>query len=125
MDALSNPYSIPCKLASSGDSFVIVGRCSEYILKEYSCLVSAFITGETDTKRSRITDKYNMSPEDALKLMKKKDWMRKAYHNYYCTGKWGDSRNYDLCINSSKVGVDGAALIIEEYIRCLHKQRTA
>ncbi len=121
MDALSNPYSIPCKLASSGDSFVIVGRCSEYILKEYSGLVSAFITGETDTKRSRITDKYNMSPEDALKLMKKKDWMRKAYHNYYCSGKWGDSRNYDLCINSSKVGVDGAALIIEEYIRCLHK----
>ena len=49
--------------------------------------------------------------------MAKEDWKRKSYHNYYCKGKWGDARTYDLTINSSCLGLDGTADTLEKYIR--------
>ena len=61
--------------------------------------------------------KYDLSHDEALRLMKRKDATRKSYHNYYCSGKWGDSRNYDLCINSSNLGVDGVVDIIELLVK--------
>ncbi|MBR3508486.1 MAG: cytidylate kinase-like family protein [Lachnospiraceae bacterium] len=100
------------KMAEHGESFVIVGRCAEHVLKDYPCMTSAFISGDKETKCARVMEKYHLSADEAKKLMKKKDATRKAYHNYYCEGKWGDSRNYDLCINSSKIGVEGAADVI-------------
>lgn len=104
------------KMADEGESFVIVGRCAEYVLKDYPCMTSAFISGDKETKCARVMKKYGLSTEEAKKLMKKKDGTRKAYHNSYCDGKWGDSRNYDLCINSSEIGVEGAAEVILSYV---------
>lgn len=105
------------KLAEQGESFVIVGRCGEYILRKHPAMVSIFVLGNKTTKCKRIMEKYNLSEEEALRLMKRKDATRKSYHNYYCDGKWGDSRNYDLCINSSNLGVEGVAGIIDDLIR--------
>ncbi|MBR6478169.1 MAG: cytidylate kinase-like family protein [Lachnospiraceae bacterium] len=104
------------KMAERGESFVIVGRCSEFVLKDYKCMTSAFIRGDVETKVARVMKKYELSAEEAKKLMKKKDATRKAYHNYYCDGKWGDSRNYDLCINSSKLGIEGTVDVILSFI---------
>lgn len=104
------------KLAEKGDSFVVVGRCSEHVLKEYPCMISAFVLGDVETKRARVVKKYNLSPQEAEKLMKKKDMTRKSYHNYFCEGKWGDSQNYDMCINSSKIGVEGTVEVILKYL---------
>ena len=59
----------------------------------------------------------DLSPEEAEHMMSRKDWERKSYHNYYCKGKWGDSRNYDLSINSSRLGVEGTVDLLETYIR--------
>ena len=105
------------KMAERGESFVIVGRCSEFVLKDYACMTSAFIRGDVETKVQRVMKKYELSAEEAKKLMKKKDATRKAYHNYYCDGKWGDSRNYDLCINSSKLGIEGTVDVILSFIQ--------
>ena len=105
------------KMAERGESFVIVGRCSEFVLKDYACMTSAFIRGDMETKVDRVMKKYELSAEEAKKLMKKKDATRKAYHNYYCDGKWGDSRNYDLCINSSKLGIEGTVDVILSFIQ--------
>lgn len=102
--------------AKKGESFVIVGRCSETILKEYKGLVSLFILGDPDVKAERIMDLYNMSMSEAKDFMREKDYKRKRYHNSHCEGKWGDSRNYDLSINSSKLGIDESVRIITEYI---------
>ena len=104
------------KLADEGQSFVIVGRCAEHVLKNYPCMISVFILGNSEAKCERLVKKYHVSREEALKLMKKNDLKRKTYHNYYCDGKWGDSRNYDLCVNSSDIGIQGTAGIILEYI---------
>ena len=104
------------KMAKEGESFVIVGRCAEHVLKDYDCMTSAFISGNKETKCERVMKKYQLSAEETKKLMKKKDATRKAYHNYYCEGKWGDSRNYDLCLNSSQIGVEGAADVILSFV---------
>lgn len=105
------------KLAEDGKSFVVVGRCSETILKNYEGVVSIFVLGDWETKRERIMRLYRLSAEEAEHMMSRKDWERKSYHNYYCKVKWGDSRNYDLSINSSRLGIDRTVDLLESYIR--------
>lgn len=105
------------KMAAEGKSFVVVGRCSEYVLKGFPALISVFVLGDFDCKQKRIMERYHLSPEEAKQRMKKEDWSRKSYHNYYCDGKWGDSRSYDLSINSSRLGVDKTVDMLEEYIK--------
>ena len=60
---------------------------------------------------------YELSEEDAKRFMEKKDKKRKSYHNYHCSGHWGDSRLYDLSINSSCLGIEGTVDMLEKYIR--------
>ena len=103
--------------AANGDSFVIVGRCAEEILRDDPALVSVFIIGDHDKKRDRIRRLYNLNAEDAEALMQVTNRKRKQYHNHYCTTKWGDSRNYELSINTSRIGYEETADIIEQYIR--------
>lgn len=103
--------------ADSGESFVIVGRCSEDILKDYEGLISIFILGDMEEKIQRIMRVRNMTKEDAEAAIYRHDKKRKSYHNYYCTSKWGDSRAYDLCLNSSKMGTDKTVDMLEDYIR--------
>lgn len=104
------------KKAEKGESFVIVGRCSEDILKEYNGLISIFILGDMESKVERIKKLYELSDFHARKLIKEKDMKRKRYHNSYCEGKWGDSRNYDISINSSKTGLDNTLKLLIDYI---------
>lgn len=102
--------------ADAGESFVIVGRCAESVLKGNPNLISIFILGDMEQKIVRTMERNNISREKALKLIEQQDRKRKTYHNHYCEGKWGDSRNYDLSINSSKLGLDETTRIIAEYI---------
>jgi cytidylate kinase len=104
-------------MAEKGDSFVVVGRCSETVLKDFDCLVPIFILGDLPSKIERIKTKYNLSENDAIALINKRNAERKAYHNHNCEVKWGDSRNYDISINSSKLGVEKTADFLEMYIR--------
>ncbi|MBQ3964568.1 MAG: cytidylate kinase-like family protein [Firmicutes bacterium] len=105
------------KEAEAGKSFVVVGRCAEYVLKDHPARVSFFILGEQETKVKRIAQIYGMTEQKAQTACKNMDKSRKAYHNFYSNIKWGDSRAYDLCINSSRVGIDNAVKIIEDYIK--------
>lgn len=104
------------KKASRGDSFVVVGRCSEDILKEYKSMISIFILGDIDCKKARIKELYGLSDFQASKLIKEEDTKRKRYHNSYCEGKWGDSRNYDISVNSSKAGLENTLKFLIDYI---------
>ena len=110
-------FDIIDKKAKDGESFVVVGRCSETKLKEYPALVSLFILGDMDKKIERVKGIYELDDEDAKKFIAKKDKKRKRYHNYHCQGKWGDSRLYDISVNSSKLGVDKTVDFLEEYIK--------
>ena len=104
------------KKAASGESFVVVGRCSEDVLKEFDALISIFILGDPECKKARIKELYQLSDFHASKLIKEEDMKRKRYHNSFCEGKWGDSRNYDISINSSKTGLENTTKLLIDYI---------
>lgn len=104
------------KKAEAGESFVVVGRCSETVLKDYPAMISVFILGDPLKKRERVMRLYQLSEAKAEKMMQEKDKKRKQYHNAHCPGKWGDSRNYDISLNSSKLGTDESVRILSDYI---------
>lgn len=110
-------FNVMEEKAKSGESFVVVGRCSETKLKKYPGLIAFFILGDMDKKIERVMDVYGLDEDDATRFILKKDKKRKRYHNYHCQGKWGDSRLYDFSINSSKLGIDETVDVIEGYIR--------
>lgn len=103
--------------AAAEESFVIVGRCAETVLKEYKCLIPIFILADHDSKVARIMKIYQLDKKEAEQTIKEQNRKRRAYHNYYSTAKWGDSRLYDLSINSSKLGLEKTKELIEDYIK--------
>ena len=103
--------------AQSGESFVVLGRCSETKLKDFPALISLFVLADMDAKIKRIMELYSLSEDKAKAFIDKKDRKRKRYHNYHCSGHWGDSRLYDLSINSSRLGIEGTVDCLEQYIR--------
>lgn len=104
------------KKAKNGESFVVVGRCSEMVLRDYPCMVSIFILADMDFKIERTANTMGISKKDAEILVNRHNKKRKEYHNYYCTGKWGDSRNYEISINSSKLGIEKTTDLLISYI---------
>ena len=84
--------------------------------------MTVFVLGDPQVKAERIKTVYGVSEEEARRMMKREDWNRKSYHNYYCKGKWGDSRNYDFSINSSKLGIDKTTDMLETCIRACMEQ---
>lgn len=103
--------------ADSGESFVIVGRCAESVLKDREGVISIFILGHKKEKTERVMERYQLSEMEAQIKMKRHDKTRKSYHNRHSEGKWGDSRTYDLCVNSSCLGVDKTVDLLEQYVK--------
>ena len=111
--------------ANAGESFVVVGRCAETMLKYHPALVSIFVLSDWDAKVERIMRIYELTREEAESFIFRSDRKRKDYHNYYCKIKWGDSRNYDVCVNSSRLGEEETVLMLKEYIdkRIAHRAK--
>lgn len=102
------------KLAEE-ESCVIVGRCADYALEEYPNLVSVFICGNEKDKIRHLMETHQVNENKAKDIMIKTDKQRSSYYNYYSSKRWGNSKSYDLCINSSSVGYDGTVEIIKEF----------
>ena len=102
--------------AESGESFVIVGRCADSVLRGMEGLITIFVIGTKEAKVKHVMDKFDLSESEALIKMARNDKKRSQYHNRHSDGRWGDSRFYDLCINSSLLGVQGTVKILEDYI---------
>lgn len=102
--------------ANTGESFILVGRCGEMLLGDREGHMSIFVLGDKEEKINRIVELYSLSRDDAYEKMRRHDKKRKAYHNSRCEGKWGDSRTYDLCVNSSRLGVEGTVDFLIDYI---------
>lgn len=102
------------KLAEE-ESCVIIGRCADYALAEYPNKVTVFITGNEKQRIRYLMEVHQMDESRARDFMIKTDKKRSTYYNYYSSKKWGDARGYDLCLNSSATGIDGAVAIIKEF----------
>ncbi len=103
--------------AESGESFVVVGRCSDQILRDNPNAVRVFVMGDREEKIHRIMELYSLTREKAAERIDAEDKRRRRYHNAYSDYKWGDSRGYHLCVNSSLVGIDATVEILEFYVK--------
>ena len=102
-------------IASKG-SCIFVGRCADYALEADPDMISIFVSGDYPDKIEHLMSGYGFDEKEAKDYMEKTDKRRSNYYNYYSNKKWGDARSYDLCINRSKLGLDGSVKAIVEYV---------
>lgn len=108
-------YDTIKKLAES-ESCVIVGRCADYALKDCPDCISVFIKASMEFKIDRIMKLYDYSENKAKDIITKTNKKRSNYYNFYTNKRWADSRSYDLCIDSSELGIDNSVELIMHYI---------
>ena len=100
------------ELAQKG-SCIIVGRCADYVLRDDPDLIKIFIRGEIEDRIKLAIEQYELSEEKAVESIKKIDKSRNNYYKYYTSRQWGSISNFDIVINSSFTGVDGAVAILQ------------
>jgi cytidylate kinase len=112
------------KIADEGPC-VIVGRCADYALADYDNVLNLFIHGDEECKIKRLKERFDdiTTDDKAREIMNKKDKQRQSYYNYYSSKKWGRADSYDLCINSSILGIDGTVKFIIQYIEDFENSR--
>jgi len=120
----SAQFDVIRRIAEKGDC-IFVGRCADYILRSRGDLVRIFIMGEYNEKIKCIMARQGVSEEAAKKKIREVDKDRSSYYRYYTDQVWGDVNNYDLCVNSSRIGVSGTVDVIKAYIdrRCAEEKK--
>ena len=107
------------KEVAAKESCVIVGRCADYVLSEVENVdvLSTFIYGSLDYRSMRVARDLNLTLPRARDYIKKTDKQRRTYYDYYTSHEWGKISNYDLCINTEKIGIESAAQMIINYCK--------
>ena len=104
------------RIADQG-SAIIVGRCSDYILRDSGFTLDVFVTCPIQIRAERVAERMGISLEKALELVEKKDKGRAEYYNYYTFGNWGTADTYDLCLDSSILGLEGSSDFIIDFAK--------
>ena len=108
---------------ADGEPCVIVGRCADYILRDHPELVSVFVHANSDFRAARIAEEYKLPDAKVRELLVKTDKKRANYYNFQSEKQWGAASSYNLCIESSEVGIDGAVDLIMDYINYKKKAK--
>ena len=116
MQVVSAQFEAMRNIAEKGDC-IFVGRCADYILRDHDDLVSVFILGDMDERLKCLERRQGLDEAEARKKIKEVDKDRSSFYRYYSDQTWGDAQNYDMCINSSKLGVEGTVQVILDYIK--------
>ncbi len=95
---------------------VIIGRCADYVLREKPGVTNVFIYAEMEDRMKRAIESYGDSEENIKNTINSIDKARSNYYNYHTGYKWGDYKNYNLCINSSYITEEEAAELIKDYV---------
>ena len=99
------------------ESFVVIGKCADYILRERKNVISVYVEAPEKDCIATVMDRMQVSESRAKELIHKTDKYRADYYKYYTRGKnWKDPVNYDLTLNSSKVGWDNCVELIKAYL---------
>jgi len=96
---------------------VFVGRCADYILRNFDNVVNIFITADIEDRIQQVIEKHGFDHDKALAYIQHKEAARASYYNYYTGKKWGSSESYDLCINSSILGIEKTESFIADFIK--------
>ncbi len=116
-DTLFKIQSDVIRQLAQKESCVFVGRCADYILRDHPRCVNIFITASDEDRIARIRNYSDVSEEKAISLMEEIDKKRASYYNFYTTKEWGYAASYDLCINSSRLGLTQTIQFIEAFIQ--------
>jgi cytidylate kinase len=108
------------KAVAKGRGGVFIGRCADYVLRDYPNCLNIFLSADSDERIALIASRQQISETEARKLMQRGDERRATYYNYYATGRWGEAPNYQLCINTSKLGLEKTAQSILQYIKAYY-----
>ena len=97
-------------------SAIFVGRCSNYILRDMRCL-DVFISAPLEERIKRVCERTGLEEEDARTRIERQDRTRETYYNFFTFGNWGAASDYDLCIDSSILGIEGTTDCIIDFGR--------
>lgn len=107
------------KAAKEG-SAVILGRCSNYILRDEKPLVRVFLKADMDFRKARYEKLYDAPEKGTIEeAIEKRDKKRASYFKFYTGHRWEDIENYDIVINTAKIGIDDTVDMIIDYINKL------
>ena len=110
------------KKIAERESCVIVGRCADYALSESEHCINVFIHADKDFKVKRVCEELKLPENKAKDAIQKNDKQRASYYNYYTSKKWGDSRSYNLTLDSSQLGIDRCVDLILSYKELLESK---
>ena len=99
------------------ESCVIVGRCADYVLRDYPNVMSVFIHADKEFCLQRAMERHSMTEQEMERYIEKTDKYRGEFYRYYTGHQWEDARNYDLCLNSGKLGFEKCVEAIKGYMK--------
>lgn len=104
------------KNAAKEENCIFIGRCADYVLRNYENRISCFIYADMEARISRVCKRHDLNRNDAIDLISKTDKRRVNYYNFYTGKKWGKFDNYHLSVNSSLLGIEGTAKMIADIV---------
>ena len=104
------------KAASSG-SCVFLGRCADYVLRDFDNVVNVFVTASKRFRIDQVMSRRGVDVATAKKLIEHGESKRASYYQYYTGKKWGHASSYDFCIDSSILGLEETEKMIAEFVR--------
>ena len=103
------------KIASQ-QSCLIIGRCADYALRDFDGAVHIFISAPFEVRVKRAVEVYDIAEKHAADYVKRIDKQRTSYYNYYTDKRWGSPSNYQLCLDSSALGIDGSVALLKQFL---------
>jgi len=110
------------KVASEGPC-IIVGRCADYVLRDFDQVVNIFIWADLKARKKRAINLYHLEENKAEEEILKTDKRRANYYNYHSNEKWGKAENYHLSIRSDYVGIDNSTDCILRFLECGEREQ--
>lgn len=95
---------------------VIIGRCADYALRDFKGVVNIFISAPLEIRIKRAIEVYGIEEKHAESYVKRIDKQRTSYYNYYTDKRWGTPQNYQLCVDSSALGIDGTVNLLKQFL---------
>ena len=115
-DNLFNYQAKVLRELAEKESYVVIGRCADYILKDKPNVFKIFIHACAEECIKHEMERLCMNEKDAAKHIKKMDKYRSEYYYYHTGEKWEDPKNYDLSIDTSVLGFEKCVQLIRSYI---------
>lgn len=104
------------------ESCVFVGRCADYVLRDFNNVINVFVTAPLGARIDRVCKREGISVTEAEKMITRIDKERSSYYHFYSQQRMGNCANYQICLDTSRISIDDAVEMIEEYINRAHTE---